>query len=181
MDNANFKQVLATLGETYGKTITPLMAKAYWSALKDYSNEQVEKAMVDYIADPNVSQFWPQAGALIAKITGTDKQQQTAIADHAANQWLEVVAKIRKQGAYGEVIFDDQVTMKAIQVMGGWRELCHTPVDKMEWRRKEFVETYRNSINASNLPDSLAGIGSKSQAKIESAQQLKRIQDKVSK
>jgi hypothetical protein len=179
MTNERFKQLMTLLSEQYGRNVSPLMAQAYWQVLRDFTDEQVEQAVMDYIGDPEQCNFWPQPGAIKAKITGTDKQQQTAITDVAQEQWILVLEKIRKQGAYGQVVFDDKVTLKAIQLMGGWRELCHTNEDKMEWRRKEFLETYRNSVNADNLPESIAGIGAKEQSKLESKQQLERLHDGI--
>lgn len=179
MTNESFKQVMAMLSEQYQRNVTPLMAKAYWQVLKPYTDEQVQQAAIDYIGDPDGCKFWPQPGDIKAKIVGTDKQQQTAIVDRAQEQWILVVEKIRKQGAYGTVELDDKVTMKAIQLLGGWRELCHTPVDKMEWRRKEFIEAYRNSVNADNLPESLPGIGHKSQDKLKATKQLESLRDGV--
>lgn len=179
MTNESFKKVMAYISEKSGRQITPMMAKGYWHNLKQFSDKQVENAVMEYYADPDVCQFFPQEGMIIAKINGTTKQQQTALIDRAQEQWILVQEKMRRQGAYGTVKFDDKVTMKSIQLLGGWRDLCHTPTDKIEWRRKEFIECYRNSVNADHLPDSLAGIGSKSQHKLESQNQLKRIDQGV--
>lgn len=179
MDNNNFKKLMSLLAEQYNRNVTPLMAKAYWQVLKEHTDEQVEQAVMAYIGDPDVCNFWPQPGAIKAKIIGTEKQQQTAITDNAQEAWLSVLKKMREQGAYGEIKLKDKIALKAIKLMGGWRDLCHTPSDKMEWRRKEFIETYRNSINAGNLPESIAGIGAKEQQKVEAYSQLKQIQEKA--
>src|SRR5690554_3243016 len=125
MDTQAFKQVMATLAETYSKNVTPLTAKMYWQALKEFSNEEVEQAAMDYISDPQVCQFWPQPGALIAKITGTAKQRELSTTDAALQAWDYIVKQIQNIGAYGRLEMDDGVALKAVISIGGWRELCH--------------------------------------------------------
>lgn len=180
MDNANFKQVLATLGETYGRSITKLTAQAYWSALKGFTNEQVQQAMIDYISDPNTSQFWPQPGALIRKITGTDKQQQLTIEDKALSAWNEILLDIRRVGVYGSLEIEDKVALKAVQSIGGWKTICHSTEDALKtWKRKEFISAYHTFVGAENLPNSLAGIGQRNNEKLEAQGKLAKLQEKL--
>lgn len=180
MDNQNFKQVLATLGETYNRSITKLTAKAYWSALKNYSNEQVEQAVIDYISDPDVSQFWPQPGGLIAKIEGNSKQKEISVTDRALEAWSQILNEIRRVGAYGSLELDDKVALKAAQSIGGWQTICHSTEDALKtWKRKEFISAYQTFVGADNLPSSLAGIGQRNNEKLEAQSQLSSLQGKL--
>jgi hypothetical protein len=175
MDNANFKQVMATLAEAYSKNVTPLTAKIYWQALKDFTNEQVENAVIAHLSDPQVCQFWPQAGTLIAKITGTAKQKEISVEHSAMQSWELILQQVRKTGAYGSLKLDDKLALKAVHSIGGWVELCRSPEATLTtWKRKEFMQAYQTLAGATELPSNLPGIGQQSQDKIEA----KRVMEK---
>jgi hypothetical protein len=180
MTNESFKQIMALLSEQYQRNVSPLMAKAYWQVLKDFTNEQVEKAVMDYIGDPDCCNFWPQPGAIKAKITGTGKQQDMSIEDSAMTAWNIILGEIRRVGAYGNLEIDDKVAMKAVQNIGGWQSLCHSTDDALKtWKRKEFISAYKTFVGADSLPESLRGIGQSSREHIEWREALKRIQGGV--
>lgn len=181
MEDNQFKQVMAMLSSSYGRKLEALEIKVFWQAFKPYTNEQVEIAAMEYISDPELCQFWPKPGSIIGKITGTKNQRELSTADAAMQAWEFITKEIRRIGAYGSLEMDDGVALKAIHSIGGWKDLCHTPIDKMEWRRKEFISAYQTFVGASNLPKSLAGISKVGQDKREAQRALQRLNDGVGK
>lgn len=180
MDNQSFKKVMATLAETYSKNITPLTANIYWQSLKGFTSEQVEQALIRHLSDPETCQYWPQVGTLISKITGTEKQKQLMITDSAMTAWEFILTEIRRIGAYGNLRMDDKVALKAVQSIGGWRELCHSDHATLStWKRKEFISAYETYSGASGLPDYLPGIGKSDPEKIQAKNALQAIESKI--
>lgn len=178
MNDKKFKEIIATLGEQYGKTVTPLVARVYWQALKPYSDEEVEQALVAYISDPDVCQYWPQPGALIAKITGTSKQLQLSVESKAIEVWDLVYKKVCNGSPYESLELDDRLALKVISAMGGWAHLCRMREDEVTWKKKEFISNYLTLQGSENLPERLAGIGEKSHEKLEAKKSLDRIYNK---
>ena len=180
MEQSKFKEVMAMLGEAYNKKITPLMAKMYWQSLKHLTDEQLQEAVMRYISDTDQSQFWPQPGAILAKLEGSAKQKELSVEDKAMQEWEKIKLCIRKVGAYGCYKSDDKVAIKAIQNLGGWVALCHAPSETLDtWKRKEFVAAYKIFLTAQDLPDYAPGIGHKSQEQIESSEFMKKLNSRI--
>ena len=175
MDANKFKQSITALGEQYGKTITPLMLKMYWEALKGFSNQELDNAVVGYISDPDVCQFWPQPGALISKITGTSKQLEVSIDAQAIEAWNEAYNSMIRKGQYESVTLKDPLGMKVIEHLGGWYSFCMMKQSDEQWRRKEFISAYKTLKGSQDLPKRLTGLGDKSHAKLEASEQLGKL------
>lgn len=179
MNDKKFKEVIATLGEQYGKTVTPLVARVYWQALKPYSDDEVEQALVAYISDPDVCQYWPQPGALIAKITGTSKQVDLSVEAQAINGWNEAYKAMQRLGQYQSVELSDPLAMKVVNYLGGWRSFCMMKQSDEQWRRKEFILAYKTLKGSENLPTRLTGICDDDRDKLESRKALERVYKKT--
>lgn len=102
-----------------------------------------------------VKEFYPTTN-LIALVR---EQITEKIEDRAMIVWGIVVKIMAQRGAYLSVKFDDPIIHSVIEMMGGWPEFCHIPID--QWMRKEFINAYislsKNS-NHSNHPKYLKGI-----------------------
>jgi len=69
-DENRFKQLFTGIGEIYGKTLTPIMVKAYWNTLKSYSIDQVEQAVNQHLIDTKAGAFFPKPADIIRQLQG---------------------------------------------------------------------------------------------------------------
>lgn len=179
MTNEKFKELMSVLSEQYQRKVTSLYAQVYWQALKQYSDDEVMGALIAYISDPDVCQYWPQPGALIAKIVGTTKQIEMSIESKAMAAWDEAYKAMMRKGQYATVALSDPLAMKVIEYMGGWPAFCMMRRDEEQWRRKEFISAYNNLAGSERLPKSLHGVGQKSQEKMSASRALDHIYKRV--
>ena len=182
MNEKTFKEAMLTISSVYSQLnpLPPVLAKVWWQSLKPYSDEQVNKAIMEYISDPDLSKFAPKPGDIIGKITGNGKQAEISIDDSALSAWNLILSEIRRVGIYGNLDIDDKLALKAVQSIGGWKSLCYSTDDALKtWKRKEFISAYKTFYGSNNLPSSLKGIAGNSTDKIESSSQLSAIANKV--
>lgn len=178
--NAVFKSILATLNEIYDKKLSAEAQQIWWNVLKPYDAEQIANAMQRHLSDPDSGRFAPKPADFIAKIEGNSKQQDFCLEDKALTEWKLIKKAIQKLGAYGQYNSDDKVAIKAIQSLGGWVALCHTPSDTLDtWKRKEFIAAYKVFVNAEDLPVYAPGIGQKSQEHIEASNFMKQLSSRI--
>lgn len=179
MDSIRFKKLISAITEEYKDNFSELRIKQWWQALKDYDSGEVENAYMAYLSSQWCMKA-PKPGNLISLITGTEKQQQLTIEDKALSAWNEILLEIRRVGVYGNLEIDDKVAIKAVQSIGGWRTICHSTEDALKtWKRKEFISAYHTFVGATNLPNSLAGIGQRNNDKLEAQKQLANLREKT--
>ena len=150
------KQLLIGLGETYDKVITPSLFMIYEEALKDISIEIIKSACSKHLLDPKHGTFFPKPADIVRNIAG----QTISTEDKGIVAWLEIMRQIRVIGAYGSLELDDKQALMAVKGMGSWQSLCHTDLDKMTWKQKEFLANYKSLENTpiEMLPQKLEGI-----------------------
>ncbi len=56
MDKQRFARAIAALHEYYGKPVSEAVVELYWQALYQYSDEQLETAVMRHIANPDNGQ-----------------------------------------------------------------------------------------------------------------------------
>lgn len=145
-----FIQKLYTLSEILGDKITSERAEIYWDIFKDYSKEQLDKALNIII---KTSKFFPKPAEIIELIEGSLESKSTVA-------WEQVRKAIFEHGAYQSIIFADKVIHKVIDLMGGWQKICSTLEDDMKWVEKDFTRFYRAYQNQplKDYPQVLIGI-----------------------
>lgn len=126
-----FAAVIEQLGIVYGKEIDDLLLRAYWAALKDVSIDDLENAAYAHIA---LEKWFPKP----CELRGAD---ETAISMRA---WDTAIAAAGRIGAYKNVDFEDLVINATIRFLGGWTRFCEMKTDEEDWRRKEFLQAYRD-------------------------------------
>ena len=151
MNQDKFKQVMSMLGEQYNKSVTPLVLKAYWQALKHLSDEQLEQAAIDYISDPDVCQFWPQPGSLIAKIEGTSRDKQVVVQSEAEQAWGAVLFHCERNGCRKPIDANEKVK-RALKTVGGLSSVGMCDAKQLEFKRRDFISAYANSELAEGSP-----------------------------
>lgn len=176
-----FKTVIAMQHEIYGNQLSPAARKIWWSILNPYTAEQIARAMESHIGDPDSGRFAPKPADIIAKITGNTKQKEIGVEDKAMQEWESIKLGIRKIGAHGNYHSDDKVAIKAIQSLGGWSALCHTPEGTLDtWKRKEFIAAYKIFVTAKDLPQYANGIGHDSQERVEAKEFMAQLESRMS-
>ncbi len=135
-DAPKFAQLMATLGELYGKTITATFSEIYWRTLERFDIKDVQQAVRQHIADPDNGKFMPKPADLLHWIEGSRETR-------ALHAWATVIAAIARVGVYQSVMFEDACIHKTIQSMGGWVRLCAMKIDEEPFRAQEFQKYYK--------------------------------------
>ena len=155
-DKNQFKTLMVGLGEIYGKEITKPVLQFYFNAFKSYSIEQVSYAANQHAVDPKHGTFFPKPADIVRHLSECEHSSE----DKALLAWSAIEGAIRKSGAYGSLEIEDKQALAAVKAIGGWRDLCHTNIDQMQWKRKEFMSVYQtyDKTPVELLPQSLPGI-----------------------
>jgi len=155
-DKIAFREMMMGVGELYSKDITKPLLQIYFGSLVNFSLEQVSNGVSKHAGDPKHGTFMPKPADIIRQIEA-DKPSTESRAELA---WMTIEKKMSSVGAYGSLKLDDLQALAAAQSLGSWRDLCHTDTDKLQWKRKEFIEAYKNFENTplEALPSHLAGM-----------------------
>lgn len=146
-DTERFSEGMLVLGEAFGIEISNLKLKAYAQALSDFSDEQVEFAMVQALKS---CRFFPKPVELMELIEG--KKQ-----DHAELAWGKLLDAMGRIGRYQSVLFEDPKIAKVVQLMGAWQKICESEEKVLQFVRKDFVSIYA-SLPGGGAPEVLDGI-----------------------
>ncbi len=148
-----FSKVLISIGQIYGKSISPLMVKIYWEILKSYDLASVVRALESHVQDVDVGQFMPKPADVFRILKGDSRTQ-------SLQAWTKVDQAIRVVGPYRSVVFDEPVIHQVITEMGGWIKLCATKEKELPFVAKEFQTrfgSYRHKP-PQGYPSFLSGI-----------------------
>jgi hypothetical protein len=135
-DVDRFSKLLLGVSELYGRTLSEAAIGLYWQALSAYAIEVVERAFATYVTHPDSGQYWPKPADILRHLGGGTTQ------DRAARAWAKVERELRRVGAYASVVFDDPVIMMTLADLSGWPTLCHTALDELPFRAKDFKALY---------------------------------------
>lgn len=115
--------------------IQPGTVKVYQETLQDIDPDLLKSAVLKHISKspwfPSVSELRDAAASLIEQANGEPD---------AFTAWAEVMGEIRRVGSYGTPNFSSQRIHKAVDGIGGWRELCMSENTISD--RARFVEAY---------------------------------------
>lgn len=155
-DKQQFHQLMLGVGETYGKKITEPLMDIYFNSLQGYEIDDVTKAFSAHLVCAKHGTFFPKPADLV-RIMDIG---QPSTEERAELVWMTIEKKISSIGAYGTLKLDDLQALAAVKSLGSWRDLCHTDIDKLQWKRKEFIAAYANFENTpiEALPHHLAGM-----------------------
>lgn len=134
-DKKEFAQIMAATGEVFSKELTKTIMSVYFETLKRYPMDDVRLALGEYM---NKGKFFPKPADISEIIAG----KEMPIADRALLAWSEVENAIRRVGSWGSPNFTDPITPAAVGQLGSWADLCMTPVDKLQWKQKEFMQAF---------------------------------------
>ena len=150
-DLPRFGALITTLSKVHTKKFEPDVIEVYWNALKDFSIDDVERAVGYYTKGPR-GMYIPKPADIIALIKCSPHNQ-------ALKAWDKALSAIHTHGQYSSVAFDDALIHIVIKDMGGWRKFCLTPDDRMLFTTSNFLERYRDYVTERPIyhPKYLAG------------------------
>jgi hypothetical protein len=140
-DKSRFESIMHGLAANFNVNISKDDLRIRFDCLHDIDIEQFQKAAYQIIRT-RVYTSLPTVKDFLDAIYGKPEQ----VAEVEA---YRVVDAVRKYGSYGTVVFDNSVTMWAIERRGGWIKLCEELSDKdLNWFVKDFVKSYQAFSNS---------------------------------
>lgn len=119
--------------------ITKDQVNLYFTAFKQFSIDEVEKAFLRVMYDWIYNKF-PPVGVFMKAI----ERDQPLLEDVAEIQAVEVIKQMQLHGIYGTPEFKDPITKELTKHRFVLATLCRTMKDGDEkWFVKEFVKAYR--------------------------------------
>lgn len=154
-DKEKFKTLMVGVGELYSKEITKPLLRIYFSALANYSFDEVEQGINSHTLDPNQGTFFPKPADIVRSLQKGDLSPE----ERAEVAWAEIERKIRSIGSYGTLKLEDGIALAALKGFTSWKDLCSMDTAKMTWAKKEFISLYSTYDKApiESLPKSLPG------------------------
>ena len=153
-DVDNFTALLRETGKFFRYDITPMTVDIWWNILEPYAYDDVHRAMMTFIRSADAGRFMPKPAEVVRLIDG-DSQSNSQRA------WALVDRAVRTVGPYRTLVFDDPITMRVIDDMGGWIHLCSHTDEDYTFRANEFGKRYQSYSQLQHLdyhPNKLIGI-----------------------
>lgn len=176
-DKNEFKVLMVGIGELYNKEITKPLMRIYFSALTNYSLQDIENGINAHTMDSKHGSFFPKPADIVRHLQ-TDEMSTENKAELA---WAQVIREIRRTGSYGTLKLDDKQAVAAVKALGSWQQLCNSTEKEMTWKKKEFISIYETyeKTPVEMLPSSLPGRFDLVEHKKESSESMKRIMDGI--
>ena len=133
-DKIKFAEIMTGLAEDCSSTLTKAGLEIKYKALKNYTIEQVEVAVLA-VMKSNIYTKMPTTGTIIQAIEGTQN-------DKAEYQYTVVLRAIRELGSCGHPKFKDPITQFLIDNRFGWLPICQKPEKDMEFFARDFKAAY---------------------------------------
>lgn len=148
-----FAQIMAGLGELYGKAVSEALTELYWAALKRYEITSIRQAVNIHINNPDAGQFMPKPADIVRYLEGSTETQ-------GMKAWSKVLTAIKRVGPYESIVFDDHLIHIVVNDMGGWVELCKISEQEEPFRGREFEKRYSAYVlqKPPTYPKQLSGI-----------------------
>ena len=144
-----FKSLLIGVGEVFGKEVTQTLAQIYWTALKEFTDDEVSEAFNQAVAS---LKFFPKPCELREFIQGNAEEL-------AYQAWDQVMADIRRGVGHPTPKFvrkNEDGSLKVehekpsvserveglVNHLGGWSNLGMMSYKDLDFKRKEFVQLF---------------------------------------
>ena len=121
------------LAETFGKTVSPNLFKAYELGLRDLTVEQIKTATHQALQS---CRFMPAPAELREMVFVRTE-------DRSVKAWLAFEAAVGANGYIKTVSFDDPIINATVKALGGWQHCCGMPAAEFDtFLQKRFQDTY---------------------------------------
>lgn len=138
-DRETFATLMTGIAEMYGKPISAMGLKLWWSSLEFYEMDAVQGAMNRHVRHPDEGQFMPKPADIIRQIEGGGDER-------SLKAWTKVYDAICGVGSWTPLVFDDCRIHAIIEEMGGWIKFCACKEDDIPFLRNEFTRRYRGYL-----------------------------------
>lgn len=135
-EKSNFAGLLTDVMAYYGKDTSPFMLDLWWDACKDFTFEQIAKALNSHAKDPERGVYAPKVADLVRVLSGTHT-------DRALLAWGKVMDAIGAVGAYQDVCFDDPAIHASISDCGGWMKVCRSDMAELSYLQHRFCQSHK--------------------------------------
>ena len=134
-----FSTLLAGLGELYERKLSKTLIEIYWTALKEYSLDDVKKAVNNIVATHKYATF-PKPAEFIEYINPSQ-----AAEDQAELMMKEFWQRFDDSG-YHNFTWDNPVLAMAVELYGGWRMILDAYPRTDEKDAKFWQKDFKNII-----------------------------------
>lgn len=135
-DRKDFALLIAGIFAYHRAPCSDALIAMYWTGCQRWDLEQVQKAINELTADPDLGRFPPKIADMTRVLEGTKT-------DLALLAWGKVLDGMQRVGAYETVCFDEGLIHAVIEDMGGWVKLCRSELSELPHVQRRFTETYR--------------------------------------
>jgi hypothetical protein len=143
-----FVEMITGLAEALGSEMSVAKLSIYENSLKRFTDEQIQSA-INLAA--STFKFFPKPRELIELIEGKKEDQATLA-------WEALLDTMKHVGAYQSVLFEDGRIARAVNLMGGWQNLCQSEEKNLKFLRNDFMKIF-SSMPVDTEPEVLDGIG----------------------
>lgn len=154
-----FKLILGQLSTNYRKELTSADTANLKMAIKQYGFDLFERAIHAHLFDPIGGRYYPTIANIAEQANKISGCRELSTTNKAELAWTEILEKMRSIGSYDNLDMVDKVALAAVQSIGGWRALCMVPIDKLDFKKREFFSAYDTYERApiESLPSNLKG------------------------
>ena len=136
-DKKAFVLMLEKVSKLYRKQEISVQSYGiYFDTLKAWSINDIRSAFNAHIQDPDKGQYVPKPADILRYLRGGSETQ-------ALRAWTDVERAIRTVGSYSSIVFDDVITMRVIDDMGGWIQLAGMDSQASPFKAREFQTRYQ--------------------------------------
>lgn len=144
-ENKEKLAAIMALSANFGKEFSTALLKIWLELLEEYPADVVNAGVRAVIVQYKYKTIPPFAvlREAMERIAGIIPQEES-LDIAAAAEWNKLVDDIGRRGRYSCPQFCP-TTSYVLRGMGGWDAACSWDTDKLEWRRREFIEAWRQS------------------------------------
>ncbi len=146
-ERRRFAGLMIALSDYYRQEISKAVMALYWSGLKQYDFEAIEKAAWAH------TQTGDESGRWMPKISDFSKVLVGRSDDQAAIAWSKVDSAVRRIGTYADVAFDDAIIHRVIADLGGWILVGSKEEKEWPFLAKDFQSRYRGYRMRAEAPE----------------------------
>lgn len=134
---------LMAMAENFGKEMSETQIKLWLTLLVKYSTEQVQAGVLRVI-EVYPYKHIPPFAVLRQAIDATDGADETALDMQAKAEWVQLLDAVGIYGRYGSPVLHP-TTACVMYMMGGWDSICSWPVSSYDFKRKDFIDLWKNT------------------------------------
>lgn len=128
-----FVATITALAEIYGRELSPAVLKIWWAIMQSWDIDDFTAA-ASWLA--KASEFMPKPVDFQAI-----RRYSVIPASEAWGKVLELLPGGYREGGV------DELTDKAVAMLGGYQELAMAKTDSLDFKRRNFVEAYEDIVD----------------------------------